>query len=175
MLQLVLSPRNGWSDIAQENARPQSLMDHGFYPVLALVALTAFGHGLYGPDPFSYGEQLQEAIVQVAALFGSLMLSRALTDALLTRLTDATADEVRRATMCIYCLSLVGVIYIITNLCPIPLSVLWFLPAIVAIVAWQSREYLQVSRFKNGIFIAFGVVTVVAIPIAIEWLLGLII
>lgn len=175
MTQLILSPQHAWEEIEEEDRNPQWLMEHGFYPMLALVAITAFLHGLYGADPFSYGRQLQEAIVQVAALFASMMVSRAVMETLLRHFTDSTASVEAMSVVCIYCYSLTGLINVIVNLCPINLALLWFLPAFVAIVAWKSQDFLCVSRFKQGQFVIFALLVFVIFPIAVENLLKLII
>lgn len=175
MAQLILSPHNGWEDIELADEKSQSLMEHGFYPMLAVMAVTAFIHGLYGAEPFSYGAQLQFAIVQVAGIFAAMMIARGIMETLLRHFTDSTAPVERMNIVCVYCFSLMCLVNIIENLCPIYLALFWFLPAFVAIVAWQSRDYLGISRFRLGQFIVFAILVFVFLPIAIQWLLGLII
>jgi hypothetical protein len=68
-----------------------------------------------------------------------------------------------------------SLIQIISNLCPIQLTVLWFLPAFVAMVAWQSRFYLSIKPDHNGQFLVFAVAVLIAAPIVFGVLLDLIV
>lgn len=175
LLQLVLSPARGWDDVAEHEAASQRLMEKGFYPLLALVGISAFIQGLYGLEPFSYARQLQIAITQVVSLFLSLMIARGLFENVLPRLSDIPVDVSRTSTVCIYCLSMMALIKVIINLCPVDLVLLNFLPAFVAMVAWQSRDFLGVSRQKQSVYVIFAVTVLVILPLLIEYILGLLI
>lgn len=39
LFQLILSPGNGWEDIAIADDNPQSIASRGFYPLIAIAAL----------------------------------------------------------------------------------------------------------------------------------------
>lgn len=175
MVQLVLSPAHGWEDLEQANENPQYLLDRGFYPLLALVAVTAMLNGLYKPEPYSYATQLQIAITQVAALFASMMLARLAFETLLPSMSICPPDENKSATVCIYCISLMTLITIISNLCPTTLTLLWFLPAFVIAVAWQARKYLEVSQYRLGRYIILSIALFICMPMVLGWLLGLLI
>lgn len=175
LIQLVLAPRRGWLDIEKEDPDPQKLTETGFYPLLSIVALTAFCHGLYGSEKFDVARQLIEALCQFLSLFMGAMLARVLFESMLARVCGATASEARMNLVIIYCLSLMGLIDIISNLCPIELAVIWFLPAFVALVAWQARTFLGVNTFKQGQYIAFALLCLIILPVVIGFLLHLIV
>jgi hypothetical protein len=175
MLQLILAPAKGWEEIANLNQSPNRLMEKGLYPILSIVAITAFLHGLYGSEPFDFGEQIEMALTQFLALFLGAMFGRAAFEALIHHLTGQPADVVRVSTVVIYSIGLMSLIQIISNLCPIQLTVLWFLPAFVAMVAWQSRFYLSIKPDRNGHFLVFAVAVLIAAPIIFGVLLDLIV
>ena len=50
LFQLILSPGNGWEDIAKGNDNPDSLAARGFYPLIAVVGLSVFFEMLYKSD-----------------------------------------------------------------------------------------------------------------------------
>jgi hypothetical protein len=175
MLQLILAPAKGWDEVAANNESPNALMEKGLYPMLALTAITAFAHGLYGSEPFDFGIQIEDALTQFLALFLGVMFGRAFFEALIHHFTGKPADVLRVSTVVIYAIGLMSLIHIISNLCPIQLTVLWFLPAFVAMVAWQSRIYLAIKPDHYGQFLVFAVAILIAAPIVFEILLGLIV
>lgn len=172
-----MSPGRGWEAVEAENYAPSQLLEKGFFPLLAVVGITAFGHNMYRWSTFSVAGALQSALGQFMVLFLGLYVARALFDGYLWRVADATADTRRMHTVCIYTLSVLGVIMILENICPISFAVLWFLRAFVALVAWQAREYLGVSKFKEGPYILFAIAALVVCPVLIGlvfgWLTGL--
>ncbi len=173
MVQLVLSPTHGWEDLADEGEQPQALLEKGFFPLLALVGITALTNGLYKAGPYSYAEQLQTAIAQVVALFVSMMLSRAIFEALLPGMADCPNDKERFNTVCIYGISLMTLIEIIGNLCPTSLAALWFLPVFVVPVIWQARKYLQVPKDRQPVYLLIVFLTLIAMPMFFGWILRL--
>lgn len=175
MAQLILNPRKGWQDMSLETVSPRSLMESGFYPMLALVGISAMLHGVYGDQPYNYTRQLQITITQVVSLFISVMLARAAFEQLLPRLCGCPVGVDRGATVCIYCMSMMALISVITNICPIDISIFWFFPAFVAIVAIEARKYLGVSSFKTVNYALLAIGTIVVVPIGLTYLLGMLI
>ena len=175
MVQLVLSPTHGWEDVADEPEQPQVLLEKGFYPLLALVGVTAMTNGLYHPEPYSYVLQLQTAIAQVVALFVSMMLARAAFEAILPNVAGCPEDKVRFNTVCIYGISLMALIEIIGNLSPTPLAALWFLPIFIVPMIWQARNYLQVAKERQAAYLLVAFLTIIAMPVFFGWLLRLLI
>ena len=47
MLQLILSPGNGWEDIGKANDNPRDIALAGYYPLIALAAISVFMQGVY--------------------------------------------------------------------------------------------------------------------------------
>lgn len=175
MLQLFLSPVKGWEEVARENVSPNALMDKGFYPLTAIVAITAFCKGFYGMAPFDIVTQLLTAITQFLALFLGVMVGRATFESLLSQFTGQPVNVLRAHTVVVYCIGLMALIQVIINLCPIELPVLWFLPAFVAIVAWQSRMYLEVKSELSMKFFIFAAAVLIVAPLVFNKLLDLIV
>lgn len=173
LLQLVLSPKNAWEDLREAELPPHQLMEKGFYPLLAIVAVTAMLNGLYGAAPYNYTRQLQLAITEVATLFASLMLARAAFETLLPKFAGCPCDIDRFSTVVIYCMSMMAVISVISNLVPTTLSLIWFLPAFVLATAWQAHGYLEVSKIQYGTYFTISTLVLVGLPTAIAWVLGM--
>lgn len=178
LIQLILRPRLAWQAVKDDDKEPSRLMAVGFYPLLGLTAITAVTHGLYDIHSFSIGHQLQLALIQFLSLFLCLFLARAAFEFAIPRLTinPPTASNFKASnTVTIYCLSLLAVIQIIANCCPVELSIIWFLPAFVAVIACQSAEYLGISPYKTGPFVFIAIILLVAMPIVTAVLLGILI
>jgi hypothetical protein len=175
MLQLVLAPAKGWEDVAALNDSPTKLLEKGLYPLFAITAITAFAHGFYGSEPFDIGKQIEIALTQFLALFLGVMFGRATFEALIHHFTGQQTEVSRVSTVVIYSIGLMGLIQIISNLCPIQLTVLMFLPAFVAMVVWQSRIYLSVKTEHGGMFLCFGIAVLILAPIIFKELLELLI
>lgn len=166
ILQLILAPHKAWEDVVTDGRRPSQLLEKGLYPLLSIVALTAFCHGLYDISTFDVAKSLVAALSQFLSLFLGVMAGRALFEAVMPSLWATPVAPARTATVPIYCIGILAVIQIITNLCPIKLTLLWFLPAFLVIVAWQARVYLDVDPRKSGIYIIFAIATVLVLPVA---------
>lgn len=175
MAQLILSPRKGWEDLSYQPVSARQLMESGFYPMMALVGITAMLHGIYGDEPYSYTHQLQITITQIVSLFISIMLARAIFEQLLPALCGCPHDTERSATVCIFCISMIALIMIITNVCPNDISILWFLPAFVAIVVWEARTYLGIQKYKFTNYALLSIGTIVVMPLVLAYLLSLLI
>lgn len=175
MAQLVLSPTHGWEDLANEPTPSQTLLEKGFYPLLALVGITAMTNGLFKAEPYSYVVQLQSAITQVVSLFVSVMLARAAFEALLPSVAECPEDKERFNTVCTYGISLMALIEIIGNLCPTQLAALWFMPVFIVPVIWHARLYLQVEKEKQPTYLLIAFLSIIVMPILFGWLLKLLI
>ena len=99
MLQLILAPSKGWDEVSQLNESPNKIMEKGLYPLLAITAITAFAHGLYGSEPFDFGAQIELALTQFLALFLGVMFGRAAFEALIHHFTGKPADVVKVSTV----------------------------------------------------------------------------
>lgn len=40
ILQLILSPGNGWEDLSHSKTEPETMLSKGLYPLLGVMALT---------------------------------------------------------------------------------------------------------------------------------------
>lgn len=169
ILQLILAPHKAWAEIADDDCTPSRLLDRGLYPLLGVVALTAFCHGLYSIEDFDIVRALESAVAQFVALFISVLLGRALFEAIIPALTAAgqKVPVSLLATVPAYCMGVLAIIQIIGNLCPVHLLVLDFLPAILVIIFWQAHDYLYIDRYKYAGYAVFGIFTVIVMPLVL--------
>lgn len=173
ILQLILAPHKAWGDIAEDNRQPSWLQERGLYPLMAVMAITAFVHWFYGSEPFSVAKALESALCQFISLFAGVMVGRAVFEGVLPSLSSQQVPLARTATVPIYCIGVLALFQIVTNLCPIWLTLFWFLPALIIIIAWQARGYLNIAGDKVLAYIFTATATLVVLPLLCMFLFSL--
>lgn len=156
ILQLILSPLHAWEEISYEDIGPEHLAARGMYPLLGLVALSAFLHGLY-QKAFEVGAQLQEAVGQFVALLATYYIGVAMFDTFVSRFSTKEVSTNKSRTIAIYIVALLAIIQIIDNVVPIEIIILQFLPLFAAIVLAKATTYLAIDKKKEGGYILFAI------------------
>lgn len=169
ILQLVLSPTNGWKDIEDADMPFERLISTGLYPLMSVMLLSVFIRPLYGFEDFNLIELLQAAVIQFVALFVTLYASRAIMEHYLP-VYNATGqhDPVAVGNVAVYGTGLLTVIQLIENLVPIELTVMQLLPALDAVCIWKSERYLDVEKGNEVRFMLICVTSLIAPVILIN-------
>lgn len=173
LFQLIISPSNGWEDISCAGTDPQKLAADGLYPLLGFASATAFCQLIYRPE-ISIGATLQNAIIIFAQYFVAFFLANYIMTSLLPSCIEGDINEKRVSTFLIYNLSLLALITIIENLTPIELSIVQFLPIIVAVVIWKGCRYMAVKEQQTGRFMIISILSVIGLPLFMGYLFHLI-
>ena len=173
LFQLILSPSRGWEDLSHDGADPDVLMRQGYYPLIGIGAATEFVQMLYHHD-IGLGAALRGAIVTFCAFFAAVFISRMILDALLPKVSEGTPSERRTATLNIMCLGQMLLIRILSNCLPADLTLIHFLPVYALLIYYKASRYMAVRRDSEMNYLVIGLVSVIAAPVALGWLLGLI-
>lgn len=174
LLQLVLSPFRGWEDVSASLASPDSLLRDGYYPLLGVAALSEFvrlfyhGHG-------GFLTVLELAIALFGSFFVAFFLAKVILTHYLTPFIEGDPNPTKIATFSIYGLGLLLFIEIIENILPTHLTLVKFLPLFVALILYNGSAYLSVKEGTELRFLAVVVLGVVVVPLAIFYLLELVI
>lgn len=189
ILQLIISPKNGWCDIAKSNCDQKLLMTTGFYPLLGLASLSSFA-GVFFDVDMTLVRALQDAIVIFISYFITYFLAELLFSTFLGPLMnysggggvdDETAsvryvsDNRLYCTFIIYNLSILVLITLIRNLLPVELSLIQFLPFCVAFIMWKGTEYMSIPEKKTGQFMFLSVFSILMPTYIFQYLFQLII
>lgn len=174
LLQLVLSPRNGWEDIEKAAISPAKLLGQGFYPLIAVAALSVFAQGIF-LHHFVFMKLFMRMIITfvvyfISYFFGNFVLS--MTPVIANN--PAYDEEERAQTFTLYTLGLLAVITIIMNFLPITPLVLFFLPCYVALVQWKGCAYMRVPPEKHGLFMTVAILGVLLPPYIFYFVFSLI-
>lgn len=174
LLQLVLLPFRGWEDVSASMSDPELLLRKGYYPLLGFAALTEFvrmfyhGHG-------GFLTVLELAIALFGSFFVAFFLAKVILNHYLTPYIDGEVNQTKVATFIIYGLGLLLMIEIIDNLLPTSLTLIKFLPLFVALILYNGSGYLSVKQGCELRFLLVVTLGVIAVPLAIFYLLELII
>ncbi len=145
IIQVIVSPRDGWESINISDTRTEDLISKVFYPMLAVLAVSEFAPVLYD-HTLTISTLLVNALATFAAYFFTFFINvqvmslafpeAARTRVAVDRLTDFT----------IYSLILLIIIEIISNLLPtdfMPITALAFL--YMPLVIYRGMMYLDIK------------------------------
>ncbi|MDE6116184.1 MAG: hypothetical protein K2O30_01120 [Duncaniella sp.] len=173
LFQLILSPGNGWEDIDSANENPRDIAQSGFYPLIAITAVSVYLQGIYHQHiPFLvlFLRMLVTFLVYfISYFFGAFILSVFVEPTLAGRYNERKCH-----TFTLYTLGLLSLISLIVNCLPITSMMLFFLPFYVALIQWKAAKYMGVSEPKTGIFMIIAILGVLLPPYFFYFLFSLI-
>ena len=174
MLQLILSPRRGWEDIAIDNASPRRLLHAGFLPFIILTALTCLPGLWYHSDATLPGV-IGRAIACFVKYLAGYYLALFFFSLYMPSCTGGEVSPNKNATFIIYSLGLIAVFNILTNLLPMVPDMLYLLPVYLIFIMWRGITYMEVKF--NGVmtFMILNILTVIITPFLLQYLFNLII
>lgn len=158
LFQLILSPGNGWEDIAKADIPAADIARRGYYPLIAVAALSVFMQGMWHHVEFIvlFMRAIATFLVYfVSYFFGVFVLSLFVEPNLTHRY-----DEQQSETFTLFTLGLLALITIIINVLPVTSAMLYFLPLYVALIQWKGCAYMGVSPDRIGIFMIIAILGV---------------
>ena len=174
LLQLVLSPANGWEDIAAEDVRPEQIASKGFYPLTFVTALSVFVSALYSRHVEVFSLCLQ-ALVTGLSYFLSYFVGTFALSLFVEPLLNGRYDDDRCKTYTLYIVGMLAAIKTVVNCLPVSYVMLFFLPFYVALVEWKGVRYLDIKESRVGIFMILAIFGILVPPFLIDFLFSQII
>ena len=174
LIQLILAPGSGWEDLEKRNPDPEEMLRRGLYPLLGIAAITEFLAFFYQRH-ITLAEVLVRALADFGAYFISIFIAKLIFELYLGRLTSVQPDNRRVMLMTVCGMGLMVLIQILSNCLPWNLVLLKFLPVYVVLVLYKAVPYIGVNKDSELRFIGLSAAAIVAVPLAIYYLLYLII
>lgn len=162
MLQLVLSPHNGWEDIAKADVRVDVLLSKGLFPLTGLASAASFCALLFNVDATLVG-CIQAAVITFIRFFVTYYFAVLIFTSLASKILSEPAngnnegevyelDQKRASTFIIYNLGVLVLLALLSNLIPIEHSLLQFFPFLVALLMWKGSDFMGVVPSRVGHF-----------------------
>lgn len=175
IVQLILSPAQGWDDLREDDPDPGQLLAKGFYPLLGVAAATEFLALAYGRHE-ALGTVLVRAVALFGAYFVAVFVARLIFDYYLNPLCAKGHFDTRRASTLAVCgLGAMVFIQIIANCLPWSIMLVRFLPLYVVLVLFKAIPYMGIRRGCEMRFTLLSSLAIVAVPMLAYYLLYLLI
>lgn len=172
MLQLVLSPRRGWEDIAVDNVQSRRLLLGGYIPLIIVTALTCVPGFWYHSDATVTGV-IQQSVSCFVKFLAGYYIASFFFSLYMPSCTGGEVNPNKNATFIIYSLGLLSMMNILTNLLPMVPDMLYLIPVYIVFIMWRGITYMEVKF--NGVltFMILNLLTVIVPPFLIQYLLNL--
>ena len=177
LIQIILSPSNGWEDVRTSNPSEGWMLRRGFLPLLIVSALSEF-LGLCYNKGYTFDILLIKALIDFGSYYLALFIGRVIMEMYVSRLVvcDDRAEIKKRGE--IFLLLGLGemlVMQIIFNIFQADITLLRFLPIYNVLIIYKAADFMRVSADKLMLFTLVASVAVVVVPLVIYNLMNAII
>lgn len=173
LIQLVLSPVNGWKDLAERDPDPEEMLHKGLFPLLGVSAATEFLSVLYGSD--SLLKVVSTAVTDFGAYFIAVFIARLVLGMSLPKLCDDEPDMRRCYSFINASTGLMVLFQIIDNCLPWNLMLLKFLPLYAVLVISKATDYMGIRKSDDMRFLGIAAGLIVVVPLCIYYFIYLLI
>lgn len=174
LIQLMLSPTQGWADVAKNSPEPAHLLNRGLYPLMIVSALTELLAIVYDHDT-GWLQVITASIADFGAYFLAIYISRLVLDICLPKLCVDTPDYDRAQVFITCSVGLMVLFQIIDNVLPWSLMIIKFLPLYAVLVLSKASKYMQIRKNEEMRFLGIAATTTIAMPYVIYYLIYLLI
>lgn len=174
LIQLVLSPTRGWEDISESARTPDEIQRTGFYPWLALTALSELVRPFYEPE-LTFLAAFESAIAVAGAMFVSMYLARLFFDMTLTRHVDGTLNVGKVGVVTLYLIGVACLFRIVANVLPTSLTLVHFLPLLTLLIIFRSSDFVGVRSDSVMTYLGLGAIATIVLPLTAVGLLRIVI
>lgn len=169
LIQLVLSPANGWADLGEEDPDPSALFRRGFLPLLSLTSLTELLALVYERSA-SVALIIIRAIIDFGVYFLGYFIAKIIIESYLPHFAGKRTDARRADTMVVMAVGLMVAIQLVDNVVPWNLVVIRFLPIYAILVLYRAPLFVMVPRRHELSFLMLASAATVVVPLALYYL-----
>ncbi|MDE7154550.1 MAG: hypothetical protein K2O00_08965 [Muribaculaceae bacterium] len=167
IIQLMIKPQRGWEDLAKADFSARRLLVSGLIPLILLTAAVSFVRISYFSD-YTWVDALQDAVINAVTFFGTYFIATFLLSLRLPYMQTEPGDSAENNNKVdIFSAGIVGILLLITlvsNLIPLDISLLQYLPLYSAYVIWKGAPYLGIAKENIGQFMIIAVASLI-IPV----------
>lgn len=156
ILQLIISPDNGWEDIKNEADSDRAF--RGMSWTLVVSALACLIQVFYSGGATIAG-QLQLAIVVVVAYWATYYVADFALTVWIPRINEGVIEPRNLKLFICYIVTLLSLQQLFTGLLPLRITILDLWPLYVLVIAWRAMKMLEIDTAKTERFLIINVVS----------------
>lgn len=172
MLQLALSPKHGWEDIAYDNPPLRPLIVSGFVPWLVVASVSALVP-FFRTGDFNGFAMVVATLVMFLKYFVTYFFASFIFQFFMPALTKGVHHEQNSNILLINAIGLLAFISIIKNCVPVDMPVVNFFPLYVLLIMWRGNRYVKVPKTNGFKFAALCFAVTLLPPMLLQMLFNL--
>lgn len=173
---VIISPRDGWETVNMSDCRTEDLLARAFYPLLAVLAVSAFVPMLAYDHTLTLSDTLMRAIIGFCSYFLSYFIAVQVLSMAFPELVNTKVATDRLNDYVLYNLIILVLVSIVQNVLPtdfMPIAIMGFL--YVPWVAFRGTAYLG-AKGKRAVWITIlASVLLIGLPFFISYLMNMLI
>lgn len=162
LLQVVISPRQGWHDTEKAGLPVHTLLTQGYIPFIAIAALSAFMPLAYRSSSTATACLLEAISIFIRYFIGYFAATYILGFTLRRIMgADEAPSAEKNDRMVLYTLATLALLSLVSNICPVELALLQMLPLYVVYIVWEASWHMLVPADKRLQFLGATVISCV--------------
>ncbi len=173
---VIVSPRDGWETINMSDCRTEDLLSKAFYPLLGVLAITAFVPMLAYDHTITLSESLMRALISFFAFFLTYFISVQVLSTSFPELAVTKVAIDRLNDYALYNLIILVLVSIFQNILPtdfMPIAIMGFL--YVPWVAYRGTAYLGLKGSRAAWVATIASALMLGMPLLLTYLLNMLI
>ncbi|MCM1448954.1 MAG: hypothetical protein NC082_01285 [Clostridiales bacterium] len=159
ILQLIISPDNGWEDTVRSNDRAGTVLPMGL--VIMVASLSIFVPLLYSTH-VTVLEMNQMFVTVNVSLWATYFIADSVMSWVLPRLCDGVYDEHRVRSFTAYTVALLSLQILVSDILPITFAILELWPLYVVIIMWRGMKILDCPQEHTGKYLLVVILAFIA-------------
>lgn len=169
---IIVSPKVGWDEINQSGFTTSKVMQGGFLPLLALLAMASFAPMLYDATAWTLSRSLLHALAEFLSFYAAYFLISYLLGGFYPNLVKTNSGRIRLDNYILYNLSFVVIFEIFNNLLDQDFYPLYFLLLYDIVLILKGTAFLGIEgQPKTPKFVAVAAVLILALPMVFRFIL----
>lgn len=174
ILLVIVSPRVGWEEINVGGIATNRILRVAFFPLLAVLAVTAFVPMVYDKT-ITLSMSLMMAIIQFSSYFFSYHIVCYLLGGFYPELVKTKGATARLHDLVLYSLIYLMLLEIIHNVLPIDFTPIFFLMTYLVWIINRGAHYMGLEKTREIWFIVVSSAMILLTPVVITKLLSMLI
>lgn len=173
---ITVSPQLGWDEINKSGHTTRMVLQGGFFPMLAVLAMASFVPYLYDSEEWTVAHCIVHAIAELSGFVATLYISSFLLGGFFGELSKSHSSTIRMNNFIAYNLMYLIFVEILSNLMSYLFPPVLFLFLYLPVIASKGMGYLGITdERREAKMVLISSAIMVAIPYVVRKLLELII